>query len=344
MMMPRRISRWRLSLALLVAVPACAPETAGRIEVRVDGAEAHAVLSLLEQRAGGAAPTAEAWTALWRTAGYTRLEQRERSLGRAFDTTAFRAFVLSDSLLARRAALAQTLAAWESADARAAATRAFAYLPPGARIRATIYPVIKPASNSFVFEVNTNPAIFLYIDPTVSAAKFENTLAHELHHVGFAGACPEAAPMDSVRAQAVGWLSAFGEGVAMLAAAGGPDIHPHAVSEPDERARWDRDMQNLDADMATLETFFTDVLDGRLQGHALTERGMSFFGVQGPWYTLGYAMASAIERSAGRARLVATLCDMPALLRAYNAAALSLTEHGERLPRWSDGLLDRLSS
>jgi hypothetical protein len=67
---------------------------------------------------------------------------------------------------------------------------------------------------------------------------------------------------------------------------------------------------------------------------------MSFFGVQGPWYTLGWVMASTVERTAGRAALVKVLCDPAELLAAYNAAA----RHGEgALPLWSDALLARLT-
>lgn len=61
-----------------------------------------------------------------------------------------------------------------------------AHLPPEARIRATVHVVIKPRTNSFVFEVRTNPAIFLYLDPARTGPQFENTVAHELHHIGFA--------------------------------------------------------------------------------------------------------------------------------------------------------------
>ena len=88
------------------------------------------------------------------------------------------------ALAARREALERTLAAWKTADLEAAARRALAWLPATARIRARVYPVIKPRHNSFVFELDSDPAIFLYLDPEVSAPHFENTLAHELHHVG----------------------------------------------------------------------------------------------------------------------------------------------------------------
>jgi hypothetical protein len=328
---------------LTPAVPATGQVDAGRIDVRIESDEARAVLVILDHRAAGHPIPDEDWAALWRSDGFTRLARRERSMGRAFDDGTFRAFVLSDSLLARRDALSQTLAAWESADLRGAAARAFAYLPAGAKLRASVYPVIKPQSNSFVFEVLSDPAIFLYVDPAQTAAQFENTLAHELHHIGYAGTCTwEPAPGDSARTEAVGWLGAFGEGLAMLAAAGGPDVHPHAASPPEDRARWDRDMKNLSSDLPALEAFFQDILDRRLTGDAVTEQAMAFFGVQGPWYTVGWAMASAVERAGGRERLLAVLCEPPAFLRAYNEAAAALNARGECLPLWSEAFLARL--
>ncbi|HEU5039744.1 MAG TPA: DUF5700 domain-containing putative Zn-dependent protease, partial [Gemmatimonadales bacterium] len=139
------------------------------------------------------------------------------------------------------------------------------------------------------------------------------------------------------------WLGAFGEGVAMLAAAGGPDVHPHAASPRAERERWDRDVASAPADLARVEEFLLDILDRRLATpDAIRERGMSFFGVQGPWYTVGWLMAATIERAGGREAVVASLCDPALLLRRYNEAAARSPRAG--LPRWSDALLARLSA
>ena len=41
--------------------------------------------------------------------------------------------------------------------------------------------MVKPKTNSFVFETTSNPAIFLYLDPEESQSEFENIVAHESH-------------------------------------------------------------------------------------------------------------------------------------------------------------------
>src|SRR5690606_20869332 len=126
-----------------------------------------------------------------------------------------------------------------------------------------VYPSIKPATNTFVFEPRTNPAIFFYLDPAITAAAFENTLAHEFHHIGMSSACaaePETQDeLDTNVRTAVQWMSAFGEGRAVLAAAGGPDVHPHAASSATERAVWERDFALVETDMRRLEAFFLDI-------------------------------------------------------------------------------------
>lgn len=360
MNVPRHPTRRGALLVLLLAATAVPVDAeaqdppsaeAPALDVRVETDEADAVLAILARRRAGEAVREEEWARLLASEGYRRLAERERGMGRDFADSTFRAFVLSDSLLAREAELRRTLEAWRRIDATAAARRAFAYLPAGAALRATIYPSIKPQGNSFVWDVRGDPAIFLYLDPEVGAAEFENTLAHELHHVGYAGACSdededddgEEAP-EPVRTARL-WLGAFGEGVAMLAAAGGPDVHPHAASDAEDRERWDRDVAAFDRDLAAVQAFLLDVLDGRLTGDAVTERAREFYGVQGPWYTVGWRMAETVERVQGREALVATLCDPPALLAAFNRAAEERADAGgPTLARWSPELLERLGA
>lgn len=339
-----------------------------RATVRVDLTEAEALLRILEARRTSGAIADALWDRLWASPGYRRLAARERDMGLAFSDSAFRAFVLSDSLRVREHELARAVAMWRELEISEPSERAAAYLPPGTQLRATLYPVIKPARNSFVYDLSNDPAFFIYMDPAVASAALENTLAHELHHVGLAAACSSAnaarsatfarrmelGGADSVAAArlavALNWMSAFGEGLAMLAAAGGPDVHPHAMSADSDRVRWDRDVAQVPSDLPRLERFFTDVLDGRLTDPAAIRReAFGFFGVQGPWYTVGYVMARTVEVSGGRAQLLVVACDPAAWLTVYNAAAARENARGPngtsgtpRLPIWSPAFLARL--
>jgi hypothetical protein len=321
------------------------------LDIRLVTDEAESVLFILQKLKSGQSVAEADWEHVFSNEGYVRLKKREKSLKRSFEDEDFRKFVLSAELGARTDALAVTLERWKHADLRAAADRALAYLPSGTSIRAKVYPVIKSKTNSFVFELQTDPAIFLYLDPEISTAQFENTVVHELHHIGLAAACLPAYEVEEhkkkpaeVRA-VLEWIGAFGEGVAMLAAAGGPAIHPHATSPAPDRERWNKDMANLDADLKKVEAFFLDVLDGRLKGEeAIREVAFSFFGIQGPWYTVGWKMAVLIEETFGRARLIGCLCKPATLLIAYNdAAAKRNALTGESLAIWSPDLLKRLN-
>jgi hypothetical protein len=324
---------------------------APNLDIRLMADEADAVLSVLQKLKAGAPVDEADWNRLFTTEGYVRLKKREAGIKRSFEDAEFREFVLSSELLAKTETLAETLVRWERADLKAAANRALAYLPAGTTIRVKVYPVIKPKTNSFVFELKTDPAIFLYLNPEMTAAQFENTVAHELHHIGYASACLPAYETDPFKKRpeevrtVIEWAGEFGEGMAMLAAAGGPDIHPHAVSPESERERWDKDMKNFNSDLKKVENFFQDVLDGRLKGEeAIGEVGSSFFGIQGPWYTVGWKMAVTIEKTFGRAKLIDCLCDPVAFLALYNeAAAEQNAATGESLALWSAPLIKRLN-
>jgi Putative zinc dependent peptidase (DUF5700) len=138
-------------------------------------------------------------------------------------------------------------------------------------------------------------------------------------------------------------VGAFGEGFAMLAAAGDPDIHPHAVSGADERARWDKDVANFDADLKKVEKFFLDVIAGKLSEEEIDKIGFSFFGEQGPWYTVGWKMSVVIEKTYGRERLIESFCDPRKLLATYNeAAAIYNRKSREPVAVWSKSLVDAL--
>lgn len=330
---------------LLIFVAQSAASAAVKVQLVTD--EAEAVLAILARKKAGEAITEADWQRVFQSEGYVRLKKRETSMQRSFEDADFRTFVLSDGLAARAQALAETLARWRKADLTRAAQLALAYLPKDATIRAKIYPVIKPRENSFVFDVKTDPAIFLYLDPAVSREKFENTLAHELHHIGYGSTCPRQDVLAQIEKltpnaqKVIGWVGAFGEGFAMLAAAGGPNVHPHAVSSAEDRARWDKDVSNFNEELKKVDTFFTEILADKLTADQIREKGFSFFGVQGPWYTVGWRMSVLIEKTYGRAKLIECMCDQRELLPTYNRAAAKYNRTARTpLALWSAAITD----
>jgi hypothetical protein len=316
-----------MALKLCLIVLFAFGSVSAQVNVRLVTDEAEAVLNLLAKRKANQEIAEADWQRIFQSEGYVRLKKREISMQRSFEDADFKAFVLSDELARRSPSLEETLARWKSADITAAARLALAYLPKDAQIRAKIYPVIKPRENSFVFDVSNDPAIFLYLNPAKTREQFENTLAHELHHIGYGSTCPAKTTSDEIKKLPVNVqlvlrvVGSFGEGFAMLAAAGGPDVHPHAVSPADERARWDKDVANFDEDLKKLEAFFLDIIGGKLTEDQIQKTAFSFFGIQGPWYTVGWKMSVVIEKTYGRAKLIECFCDQRKLLATYNEAA-----------------------
>jgi hypothetical protein len=316
-----------------------------RVLLTLDVSEAEAVLAILDARAAGKAVAEPLWRALTASEPYTRLKQREAGMGREFGDDDFRRFVMSDDLLRRAAELRRTLEAWKKTDLQAVGERILPYLPADARIRAKVYPVIKPRSNSFVFEAATNPAIFLYVDPEQSPAAFANTVAHESHHIGFTDAGKQyderIQKLPEHARKAAEWMGAFGEGLAVLAAAGSPDVHPMRDFKPEDTVRWDQDTKYTDQVLGQLDQFFRDVASGGFARLEVADHvAFTFFGYRGPWYTVGYAMGAAVEKRRGRAALVACMADPRTLLAEYNRVAEEQNAvSATKLPLWSAELL-----
>jgi hypothetical protein len=321
-----------------------------RIQIQLDTSEADAVLAIVAKQAAGQIVEPADWQRLFATQPYVRLKKREALLHRDFTDAQFQQFVLSKELRQRALELVRTLKEWKKADLAAAARHVLPYLPADANIHVKVNPVIKPQTNSFVFEVTTDPVIFLFLDPALTRLQFENTVAHEMHHIGYASISDRTerslAGLAPGVKTAVEWMGAFGEGFAMLAAAGSPDVHPHEFSKSEDRARWDHDMANFSQDVKALEKFFLDIIAGRLKtDQEISKEGFAFFGVQGAWYTVGYRMAVLIERRDGRAALVECMSDPRKLLAAYNRAAAELNGEGtEQLALWSPELLEKIGA
>lgn len=342
-------------LLLLLLGPVCSlAAEPPQLAVRRVIDEAEGVLALLDRRARGEEITDQDWLTLTATEGYRRLKERDESYGvERFDET-FREFLVSDELLARHTALREAVAAWKTVDLSAAAARALAYLPPGTRLQAALYPVIKPRSNSFVYDLEDDPAIFFYVDPEQRPEEFENHLAHELHHIGHGTGCEDPADAEALAPgprAALRWLGGFGEGLATLAAARGPDLHPHATSSPEAWAVWERDVAHFGEDLRRIERFLLDVAGGGMSDEDQRKGFFEFVNApgvpQGAMYTVGWKMAALVERVEGREAVVAGICDPRELLLAYNRVARRVTEERPRpdggdLPLWSDALLKAL--
>jgi hypothetical protein len=344
--------RVRLSVVPLLVSFSLSLAAVDRVQLTLDTSEADQVLAILALRNQGKPVADSEWQKLFATAPYQRLKQREKAIGesfhdptRAFTDDDFKRFVLSDDLLPRAAALSSTLDHWKKADLREDAGRVLTYLPADATLRAKVYPVIKPQSNSFVWDLSSDPTIFLYLDPEVSREKFENNVTHELHHIGLGSVGPiydgKIAALHEPARTAADGMGAFGEGMAMLAAAGGPDVDPHAASSPQEHARWEHDMAGFNDDLQTVNRFFLDILNAKFASRdAMEEKGGSFFGVQGPWYTVGYKMSVMVEKRFGRPALIGTMLDPRCLLVLYNRAAAEQNAAGKPpLPLWSADVL-----
>jgi Putative zinc dependent peptidase (DUF5700) len=317
-----------------------------RVQLTLDTSEADAVLAILDQRTAGREVSTADWQRLFATEPYQRLKRREASLHRDFTDDDFKAFVLSDDLARRASALEHTLETWKAADLAATARRILPYLPADAKVKASVYPVIKPKTNSFVFfEPDAGPAIFLYLDPAQSSSAFENTVAHESHHIGFADASKryeeriKSLPANAQKAAE--WMGAFGEGLAVLAAAGSPDVDPMKDFDQDQRIRWDLDMKYVDQQLSELNQFFEDVVSGGFARPEVADHvGFVFLGYRGPWYTVGYLMGRTVEKRFGRAVLIECMADPRRLLVKFNEAAREQNATArEKLPLWSAEVL-----
>jgi hypothetical protein len=294
------------------------------INVKMITDEADAALRIIVKKKYNAKVSKKDWQRLFSSEGYIRLKKREASLNRSFTDDEFKTFILSANTIERCQILKKTLDELKSTDLIACANKAFIYLPEGSKIQAKIYSMIKPKENSFVFEVSTDPAIFVFINPSNTKEIYENIFTHEFHHIGFGSYYSHSVVSkdidklpDSIRT-VFELIGAFGEGFAMLAAAGGPDIHPHAVSNKEDKMRWDKDITNFNNDLKKVEKFFFDILENRLSQDEIQKTASSFFGIQGPWYTVGWKMSVVIEKMLGRSKLIECISDSRKLLPTYN--------------------------
>lgn len=149
---------------------------------------------------------------------------------------------------------------------------------------------------------------------------------------------------------ALDYLGGFLEGLAVLAAAGGPDSHPHAGRSGEAWVVWERDVSSFDRDLRKLNRFFLDLIEERLTEEAeIRTRGFEFVNTedvpQGAFYTVGWKMAAIVEKARGRAVVIESVCDPRILIAAYQQIALEHSRSNEAgLARWSPELLAALGA
>jgi Putative zinc dependent peptidase (DUF5700) len=320
--------------------------TQQRVELTLDPSEAKQALVILHKERSNEAVTSDDWQKLFATIPYQWLKAREAAMRREFTDDDFRIFVQAPETQARTAEWEESLTVIERTNATDLGERVLGWLPSRAVIQARVFPLIKPKTNSFVWRNSQGePAIFIYLEKQTQA-QFETTVMHELHHIGMFGLQNQqqkafAELSQNVRTVAE-LMGAFGEGDAVLAAAGSTDLRPHWEDDALARARWDSDMLRFNQDLGSLTMFFNDVLDGKLKGDAIDEKASTFFGYQGPWYTVGYEMAALVEKRFGRQVFTNCLLDPRLLLVRYNEVAVEANKNGASLALWPGSLLWRI--
>jgi hypothetical protein len=328
------------------------PPPAG-LDLTLNPDQARTTLDLLAERAAGHTVPETAWAALFATEGHRRVMERERGmdahfgLDRGINEASFRAWAESDVALDSLAERRTALDAWLAVDLDAAAALALAYLPAEALLRGTIYPLVREQRNSFIWDTDTDhPAIFMAVEPGLGAAALQHILAHEFHHIGAVSACAGRQRTDgpAEAREARRWLGGFGEGLAVLAAAGGVGRPTHPHDPPEIRDAWAVRMDSLATDVAALDAFFSAILAGQLTGDEAGRRGFEFINrpgaPQGAFYSVGWHMAVTVESAFGRAAVIEAVCDPARLLLQYQEAAEA--RPWSSLPAWSPGLMQQL--
>jgi putative zinc-dependent peptidase DUF5700 len=83
------------------------------------------------------------------------------------------------------------------------------------------------------------------------------------------------------------------------------------------------------------------ILSGELSGEKADQQAFTYFGYQGPWYTVGYRMDVVIEKAFGRQRLINAMCDGSVLATYNEAFSQQVIQRGQPAgrPMWSPEIL-----
>ena len=306
------------------------PASATSVKIVLD--ESIAALNLLLTQLQGANvqdgknAAAALWKKLFESEGYRRLKVRAGTQGKPDPDPEFIEFLTSPEVVSEAGLYRAGLLTWQNQDLTEAIQRAQSYLPRDTVLKAKIYPVIKPVSNNFTTDLETDPAIFICMDPQKTGVELTCQLAHELHHIGLVPhikalkSSPDVLRMPWGVQLALDWMGSLGEGLAALAGVGAADVHPQSYNGRQASQEWEYGIGLFNQEFQQIQRFLLDVLAGRLQGEEALQVGRTFAGHQGGWAIIGWQMAVVIEKVKGKAALIEAFCDPRRLPITYNAA------------------------
>src|SRR5579859_3272798 len=146
-----RIPAVALFILLLCGTRLAAAQASPPVQLVMDTSEAEQALRILDKQAAHQTVIPSDWQALFATVPYQWLKERQKAMGRPFTDETFKHFLLQPETLGKRAEWHETLVSIEKANMTALGTGVLSWLPPGATIKARVFPEIKPQHNSFVW-------------------------------------------------------------------------------------------------------------------------------------------------------------------------------------------------
>lgn len=309
--------------------------------------EIEAVISIIDRGIDGSLYDTD-WIRLFESQGYQLLKKRESKMGTPFTDEAFQTFMITLIKKKLIEPYQLSLRRFKDIDLNLIQKMVMAYLPEKSVFNTTVIPIIKPKKNSFVHRIEGESYLFIYLEPNDLKARLENKLIHELHHIGLDSVYDPSKYFDlGVQAKKlIEWTNAFGEGFAMLAAAGGPGYHP--VPFDDEAGRvWDENIRNYQVDFDKIQQFLFNILEDKFQNEKeLMEKGMELMmnnGGQGSWYTVGWRISVIIEEILGRTVLIKCMEDLRKFYFNYNQAVKIFNEKNHlKLPSWNKKITNNL--
>lgn len=288
------------------------------------------------------------WEQMFSSDGFKLLRQREEEMGNQLKQETFRDFLLNEIEPEGYDKFQNAYQNLKEINFDKIISKTKRYLPNDVVINTDIIPVIKPTSNSFVHNIDNKLVLFLYLKPNISKQELINKLIHELHHIGLDDVYQKSdyTHLSKPAQRMIEWTNAFGEGFAMLAAAGGPDAHPNRFDEQ-LKARWNENISNLNRDFKEIEKFLLNILNKNFSNQEeLYNKGFQLMtknGGQGPWYTVGHKLAVVIEKMTDKKVLTDCMKDFTQLYLTYNKLVVQYNKkYNENLPQFSEEIIGGL--